>query len=272
MAAAPTPPIYHERQQLSRCAVHAVNNLLGGPVYSARVRAAGERAGGAEGGRGGRSRRRRGGGIRAVELEAPGVPGRGGARLGGLASRHRFLSPVSDAAQLGKPTHSLRFLLCVCLFLLRCTIAVPVCSHPHPFSFPCAGCAGTPLCRFPFPRLHPGPAAPDAHRTLTRYVRSSTRPAGPTRIGTSRYRRCTPGTVGVDGDGRRAGFGGCHWRLVCCRPFWGVAVCAAAAPCTSGGVQWWPTRLEKPRPNVLSSTARSPPVFPPLSSVVLCRP
>ncbi|KAK1868897.1 hypothetical protein I4F81_011379 [Pyropia yezoensis] len=36
MAVAPTPPIYHERQQLSRCSVHAVNNLLGGPVYSAR--------------------------------------------------------------------------------------------------------------------------------------------------------------------------------------------------------------------------------------------
>ncbi|OSX74353.1 hypothetical protein BU14_0293s0024 [Porphyra umbilicalis] len=33
---APPPlDVYHERQQLSRCAVHAVNHLLGGPVYSA---------------------------------------------------------------------------------------------------------------------------------------------------------------------------------------------------------------------------------------------
>lgn len=36
---APPPlDVYHERQQLSRCAVHAVNHLLGGAVYSASVR------------------------------------------------------------------------------------------------------------------------------------------------------------------------------------------------------------------------------------------
>lgn len=50
----PPPGIYHERQQLSRCAVHAVNNLLGRAVYSASVcawrRAGGERElGGAAG-------------------------------------------------------------------------------------------------------------------------------------------------------------------------------------------------------------------------------
>lgn len=63
MAVAPTPPIYHERQQLSRCAVHAVNNLLGGPVYSARVRTACDRVGrGGGGGNEGRAPSPMGGG------------------------------------------------------------------------------------------------------------------------------------------------------------------------------------------------------------------
>lgn len=132
MAAAPTPPIYHERQQLSRCAVHAVNNLLGGPVYSARVRAAGEREG--MGGGSGRAPFPLWGGVGAVWLgrELRGVPGRGN-WLGGLPSGRLFLSRAAD----GPAGRVYSLAACLVLFwllflLLCCAIAGPVCPPASP--------------------------------------------------------------------------------------------------------------------------------------------
>lgn len=199
--------------------------------------------------------------------ELRGVPGWGN-WLGGLPSGRLFLSRAADG-----PAGRV-YSLAACLVLFLVALSVAVLRHcwarlPARIPRPLFVLPPPPTVVACFPRHAPGPPRARHDRTLMPSVRSSTRPAGPTPIGTSRAVGGTPVTVTVAVDEDEGASRVCTLAAVC-RPFWGVGP-AAGAPYTGCGVQCCPAHIGKQYPNVLSFNAGAP-VYLPLSSVCFVSP